>query len=305
MNLRSLGSEILNAGAVCYQGGYSAGKGRGYPWLREHLVGGYTKAWRTGARYDVDAALGMRYLSRWHNYYVEGLNWLLKNKCFYSLYLDGIGYDREITQRVARVMSRWDPAYRMEHHQCTGGTDSVANHELEHLPYVTELWYGEGFNYNRAPDYWLVDVSGIPFGVTGEMLQNTGTVNLWRGMIYGLTGRVGGREHVWKLWDDFGIAEADWLGYWDPACPVRTGCKDVLATVYRKPGKSLIAVATWSRKTETVTLAIDWKVLGLDPKTVRLHAPAVKGLQEARDLKVGQALEIPAGSGCLIIAEKR
>jgi hypothetical protein len=143
-------------------------------------------------------------------------------------------------------MSKYNSAYRIEHHQCTDaqGT-SVANAYMEHLPYVTQLWYGECFNYNRSPDYWLVDVSGIPFGVTGEMLEDTGTSNLWRGMLYGLAGRnVANCENVWKLWDDFGIKDALWLGYWDPKCPARTDCKDVLVTVYRKPGKSLIAVAT-------------------------------------------------------------
>ena len=303
--LRSLGSEVLNAASRCYQPGTRITVGNGYPWLREHLVSGYTKAWRTRAAYDIDHAVGTRYLSRWHNYYVEGLNWLLRNKCFYSLYLDGIGYDREVMKRVARVMSRRNPDYRMEHHQCTSGTDSVANRELEHLPFVTELWYGEFFNYNRDPDYWLVDVSGIPFGVTGELLDNTGTVNLWRANLYGITGRVAKRESIWKLWDDFGIADAQWLGYWDPKCPVRTDSKDVLATAYRKDGKTLIALATWSRKPEQVKLTIDWKALGLDPKTVRLHAPAVEGLQKPQQLKVGEPLPIPVGGGWLLIAEKR
>ena len=150
-----------------------------------------------------------------------------------------------------------------------------------------------------------VDVSQSTFSSAAVNVQNTGTVNLWRGMIYGLTGRVGGREHIWKLWDDFGIADADWLGYWDAACPVRTDCKDVLATVYRKPGTSLIALATWSRRAETVTLKVDWKALGLDPKRVRVHAPAIKGMQEAQELKVGQTLAIPPGGGHLILAQKR
>jgi len=300
-----LGDEVYPGPDKCYRVGTSLDQGTGFPWLREHLVAGYYKAWRTGSPYDVDAAIATRYLSRWHNYYVEGLNWLLREKCFYSLYLDGIGYDRDIMKRVARIMSRWNPDYRMEHHQCTNptGTNSVINMNLEHIPFVTELWYGESFNYNKPPDYWLVDISGIPFGVTGEMLDNTGTANLWRAMLYGITGRVRGREHIWKLWDDFGIADADLLGYWDDKCPVKTGSRDVLATVYRKEGQSLIALATWSRKTETVKLRIDWEALGLDGKAVRIRAPEVKGLQTPREFRVGEALTISMGGGCMLIAE--
>ena len=36
------------------------------------------------------------------------------------------------------------------------------------------------------------------------------------------------------------------IGYWDQACPVRTGRKDVLATAYVKPGKTLVALASWA-----------------------------------------------------------
>jgi len=305
--LRSLGDEIYGGAGKSYRAGTRLDQGTGFPWLREHLAAGYYKAWRTGSPYDVDAAISQRFLSRWHNYYIEGLNWLLRNKCFYSLYLDGIGYDRDIMKRVARVMSRYDPNYRIEHHQCTNptGTMSVINRDLEHMPYVTELWYGESFNYNKPPDYWLVEVSGLPFGVTGEMLDNTGTINMWRGMIYGITGRIRGREHIWKLWDDFGIADAEMLGYWDDKCPVKTDCKDVLATVYRKPDKTLIALATWSRKDEQVRLTIDWKALGLDPAAVKLHAPTVPGMQEARTFQPDEPIPIKKAGGWFLIAEKR
>ena len=27
---------------------------------------------------------------------------------------------------------------------------------------------------------------------------------------------------MWKAWDDFGIAEARMVGYWEPDCPVHT-----------------------------------------------------------------------------------
>jgi len=305
--LRSLGDEILPGPERCFQAGANPTREDGHPWLREHLVDGFYKAWRTGTAVpnEIDAAVSMRYLSRWHNYYIEGMDWLQQNQAFYSLYLDGIGYDREIMKRVARVMSKYNPAYRMEHHQCTDaqGT-SVTNAYMEHLPYVTQLWYGECFNYNRSPDYWLVDVSGIPFGLTGEMLENTGTGNLWRGMLYGLAGRnVAGCEKVWALWDDVGIQDAEWLGYWDPKCPVRSDCKDVLATVYRKPGKALIAVATWSLKEERVKLTVDWAALGLDPATVRLWAPAIPGMQEERTFKPGEPLPVKVAGGWFLLAE--
>ena len=303
--LRSLGDEVFSGADAPFRANARLDQGNGFPWLREHLVAGYYKAWRTWGTYDTDAAISQRGLSRWHNYYVEGLDWLLREKCFYSLYLDGIGYDRDIMKRVARIMSRHYREYRIEHHQCTNpeGTNSVINQYLEHMPYVTELWYGESFNYNKPPDYWLVEVSGLPFGVTGEMLDNTGTINMYRGMVYGITGRIGGREDIWKLWDDFGIADAQMLGYWDKRCPVRTDCTDVPVTVFRKDGKSLIALASWSRKPETVTLEVDWAALGLDRATAVLRAPAVGEWQAEASFKPGEPLPLPVGKGWFLIAE--
>ena len=84
--------------------------------------------------------------------------------------------------------------------------NNPASCHLELLPYINSLWFGEGFNYNESPDYWLVEISGIPYGLTGEMLQDGG--NRWRGMIYGMTTRLGWSgdpRPIWKFWDDFGI----------------------------------------------------------------------------------------------------
>ena len=130
------------------------------------------------------------------------------------------------------------------------GLNSSANHYAEHFPFVDSLWFGEAFNYeDGSPEYWLTEISGIPFGLYGEMLEGGG--NPWRGMLYGMSSRLGwwagaDPRPIWKLWDDFGIAGADMIGYWDPGCPVRTDCKDVLATVYRRKGRSLIALASWA-----------------------------------------------------------
>ena len=60
---------------------------------------------------------------------------------------------------------------------------------MEHFPYINSLWFGEGYDYNAPPDYWLVEISGIPFGLYGEMLEGDG--NPWRGMVYGMTDRLG------------------------------------------------------------------------------------------------------------------
>ena len=58
---------------------------------------------------DVDAALCTVGLSRWHNYYLEGLSYLIQRVGIDGLYLDGINYDREVMKRVRKVMDRTRP----------------------------------------------------------------------------------------------------------------------------------------------------------------------------------------------------
>ena len=140
-----------------------------------------------------------------------------------GLYLDDVTYDREILKRMRKIMERARPGCLIDLHSNTLFSHGPANQYMEFFPYVDRLWFGEGFNYDEPPDYWLTEVSGIPYGLMGEMLQDGG--NQWRGMLYGMTARMPWRGDVgplWRLWDEFGIAEARMIGYWEKDCPVRT-----------------------------------------------------------------------------------
>jgi hypothetical protein len=135
---------------------------------------------------------------------------------------------------------------------------------MELFPYLDSFWIGEGFHYNQvSPDYWLIEISGIPFGLMGEMLQGGG--NPWLGMLYGMTNRLGWNghspEHIWQAWDDFGIRDAQMLGYWHTDNPVRPDRADVLATVYRKSDELLIAVASWAEQPVNCGLQLNWEAL--------------------------------------------
>ena len=285
--------------------------GGGFPWLKEHLVNGYVPSWRQPLWDGMhDAAIGTQGLSRWHNYYVEGMQWLMKNTGVDGLYLDGIGYDRDIMKRIAKVMYRNNPDYRINFHS---GNDydylehkiSPINEYMEHLPYVSNLWYGEMFDYNSRPDYWFVEISGIPFGQTSEMLNYENGGNAYRGMVYGMTGRMHPSvTYMWKFWDQFGIQDAKWLGYWNPACPVKTDNPDILATVYQKKDKSLIAIASWAADKVDVNLKIDWKALGLDPAKCKMYAPSIGNFQDTKNFAINLPVPVEPTKGWLIVVEQ-
>lgn len=294
--LRSLGHEVFHGGG-----------GGGDSWLQEHLVSDYGAAWHQP--YDngeVDAAIGTVGLSRWHNYYLEGLGWLVREVGIDGLYLDGIGYNREIMKRVRKVLDRGRPGCLIDFHSgdSYGWGDarcSPASIYMEHFPYIDSLWFGEMYDYDLPPDYWLIEISGIPFGLYGEMLQGGG--NPWRGMLYGMTNRLhwqGDPREIWKQWDAFGIDQAEMIGYWEPHCPVTTGRDDVLATVYRRPGRALVAIASWAPERADCRLRIDWPALGLDPDKAHLYAPEIPGFQPCRLFQPSDPLPAPVRRGWLL-----
>ena len=276
--LRSMGDEV-----------FPHGKGGGHPWLEEHLGGDYWGAWyEPGVQ---DAAVLTRSLGRWNNYYVEGLDWLCRNVGCDGIYLDDISYDRSTMIRVRRVLDRACPRGGLidlhswnEFHD-GGAWAQCANLFMDSLPFVDRLWFGEGHHYEGpSPEHFLVEISGIPFGLMGEMLENGG--NPWMGLVHGCTGRLGWQGNprpVWKLWDDFGVAGSEFIGWWaGAACPVQTGDPLVKAAVWKKAGRTLIAVANFAKEPRHVMLDIDRLALGLPAGATTLRAPAMAGLQPER-----------------------
>lgn len=286
------------------------GKGGGFSWLQEHLDGSYLPGWYTPPVRD--AAIVDLGQSRWLNYYVEGLNWLAKHVGIDGIYLDDVAYDHRTIERVRKVLQHDRPHPMIDLHSANqfDPADGYANSALLYMglfPYIDRLWFGERFDYeNTSPGYWLTAMSGIPYGLMGEMLQGGG--NPWRGMLFGMTARLPSEsaelQSMWKVWKAFGIEKASMIGWWVRDAPVTTDRKDVLATSYvRKGQKTLIALASWAPGASKVRLHIDWKVLGLPAGTKTLVAPEITGFQPAAVFKTSQPIPVAPGKGWLLIAE--
>ena len=158
---------------------------------------------------------------------------------------------------------------------------------------------------------WLVEVSGIPFGLMGDMLQGGG--NRWRGMVYGMTvrhpwtteGLKCDPRPVWKIWDEFGIESATMKGYWEKDCPVTTSNQDIRATIYQKKEQSLISVASWNDKPMKFLFQFDWKTLGIDPAKAVLVAPDIKDFQNYATYNPGDSIPIAPKRGWLFYLSQK
>jgi len=299
--LRSLGHEV-----------YSTGKGGGFSWLQEHIGDDYIAAWFVPE--IKDAAIVNSGMNRWHNYYVEGMNWLVQHVGIDGIYLDDVAFDRVTMKRIKRVLTEDGHPGIIDLHSANqynknDGFNNSAMLYMEHFPYLNRLWFGEYFDYeHNDPGFFLTEVSGIPFGLMGEMLQDGG--NPWRGMIYGMTNRMPWSDGadprpIWKLWDEFGMQGTEMIGYWSSHCPVRTNYDQVLATVYTKNGAALLAIASWADTNVDAQLQIDWKALGIDKGRANIEAPFVKNFQTAKTFMPGEVIPIAKGKGIWLIIKQK
>ncbi len=299
--LRSLGHEI-----------YSPGKGGGFSWLQEHVGDDYIAAWFVPE--IKDAAMVNSGMSRWHNYYVEGMNWLAAHVGIDGIYLDDVAFDRVTMKRIKRVLTQNGHPGIVDLHSANqynknDGFNNSANLYMEHFPYLNRLWFGEYFDYEKnGPDFFLTEVSGIPFGLMGEMLQDGG--NAWRGMIYGMTNRMPWSDNadprpLWKVWDTFGMKGSEMIGYWSNNCPVTVSNPGVKATVYKKERSAIISIASWADTTAKIRLTIDWKKLGIDSAYAVITAPEIKNFQPARTFVIADTIEVPKSKGWLLIVKEQ
>jgi hypothetical protein len=249
-------------------------------------------------------------MSRWHNYYVEGLNWLAENMKIDGIYIDDIAFDRTTMKRVRKVLDRNRPDALIDLHSANqynprDGFINSANLYMEHFPYLNRLWFGEYFDKDSPADFYLLEMSGIPYGLMGEMLQDGG--NRWRGMLFGMTARLpwaGDPRALWRFWDETHIENTTMTGFWDPACPVHTDRDNVKATVYHRDGLAIVALASWEAEDVTVALDIDWKKIGVAKEKAVVEALPIRDFQEEATYDPS-SVPVQAGKGLLLIIREK
>ncbi len=288
----SLGHEI-----------FSDGPGEGHIWPQEHAGAKYVSAWYAP---DVDdIAVVTAGESRLQNWYIRGLDELVRRTGLDGIYLDDIAFDRHAMKRVRKVLAARCAEPEIDIHSANqftanDGFASSANMYMEHLPYTDRLWLGEYFDYeNTDAAYWLVEVSGIPFGLMGEMLEGDG--NPWRGLTFGMTGRAPRVDNraLWDLWTEHSLADAPMVGHWSADAPVRTSHPDVLATSWLTPSGLVTALASWAPDAVSVTLEFAPEVAHLAASS--LAAPAVAGFQDAAHFGPGAAITVAPGRGVVLV----
>ncbi len=249
-------NEIFSTSAFVYtpDGAWMAPEGTGTAWLREHLGSNYSPAWKTktysGER---DFAIGVKAPTRWHNWYLAGVDFLSKRYDVNGMYLDSFGAGREVAKRLRKVLLANNPAeghlwwHAGNNFDFLNNGSSIYSTNMDALPFYSQAWNGEAVDFNHGPDYYLIELSGIPFGIPAEMLEHHTGGHPFRGMVYGMGGRIHpSAAALHALWDSFGIADAQMIGYWTEKPVVEPDNPNMRASAYVHHGdRALIAIGEW------------------------------------------------------------
>lgn len=308
---RSLGSEVIHDGpgkdarTLIHRNGPNE-------WLNKNLTTHFIPAWYNAfkeGKYagDMDISVITTPDSRWNNYYLAGLDWMIKNLGLDGVYIDDSALDHKTLQRARRILDadgkrRLIDIHSWNHMNQWAGYANSLHLYTELLPYVDRTWIGEGFNADHPKDFWLVEMSGIPFGLMSETLD---APNIFRGMIYGMLPRLpwsGNPVPLWKLWDEFGMKDAVMRGYWDDRCPVTTDNENLPSTVYIHGDQALVVIANWTDLPQKGQITINEELLGFKPSTFIL--PEIRNTQWGGSKKQFKSCEVLGRSGLILLLQK-
>ncbi len=278
-------------------------------WIEENVGGDVIPAWRQplkGKKYNgfYDSAVITEGQSRLCNFYIEGLNYLIDKTDIDGIYIDDAAYDRNTMKRVRKVLDTKPNAYidfhQWNHYADIAGRGNCAVLYTELYPYVDKCWIGEGFDYDETPEFWLTEISGIPFGVMSEMMD---TGNEYRGLTFGMTNRLGWETNesdpldVWEIFDDYNLGEAELIGWWDDRNDVVLSNYAVRATEYILKDKKYVAVANFSSDEQETEIYMK------GDERYSFYAPDIERFQ--RGQTVCGSVKLKGGEGLFLIVNKK
>lgn len=276
------------------------------PWFKTHLDYGFLPAWteviKSGPLHGIpDRSLITTPRSRLENFYLEGLRFLLERCPIDGLYLDDCDLSEIGMARLKRIFRKYrgaDPILDFHAWESFNSAYCVPLRDVERFPHLTRLWLGEGVRYDQeAYVDWLIRLSGFPFGLTSEML---GKGNPYLGILFGMTNRFGwggDPSELWKLFDRFGIADAEMLPDFCPDNELGTDHPEIHATLWKKSdGKALLAIGSWSEKPETIRLKLPGFL-----QNRPMRQPEIPDFQMEAEYSPGSPIEILPKQGLLLI----
>lgn len=257
----------------------------------------------------IQNALIVCYRSVWQDFLVHGIGRVMDEYDIDGVYLDGTstpfggcknqrhgcGYVRpdgtvaptyalfpirETLRRIYTVVRSRKPDGQVNVHQSAFMTNA--------LPYFTSYWDGEHLSAAEGEtatgrlslDMFRAEFMGHQWGVPAEFLHSSSLgLTYWQACGLSVLHDVPTRpvsvdqleqvSRLWRVFDEFGRKEAEWLPYWrNPGCVAvePEGCR---VSLYRHPTRGVLAVVfNASGREQEARVAFDLPALGLNAANV-------------------------------------
>jgi hypothetical protein len=194
---------------------------------------------------------------------------------------------RETMRRIYTVVKSRKPNGQVNVHNSLTMT-------IPTLSWATSSWDGEslgnrkGFILERLPlDAFRCEYMGRQWGIPAEFLNNLPGYTIEQAYAITLLHDVLQRgspfegmkwaSRLWKLSDEFGRKEAEWLPYWRNSEYVTVSPEGAYVSLYRHPENGVLAViSNLSEEKETVKVQLNMERLDLDrnPNVAEVVLPA-------------------------------
>ena len=108
---------------------------------------------------------------------------------------------------------------------------------------------------------------------------------------------------IWALWDKFGIADSDFIGWWSEKCIAAVDNSDVRSSAFiNSDGSVMICFASCADDDVIVALAVDWEALGFD-SAVLFRAPTMGGIQTETFFNItSETIPVAGNKGWILLA---
>ncbi len=192
---------------------------------------------------------------------------------------------RSMMKRIYTLVREHVPDGQVNVHQSTCMT-------IPTLAFATSYWDGEQLQGLKRPEHFeqLMEIlpldafraefMGKNWGVPAELLHYaSGPFKRSEAMAVALLhdvpvrpGNMNDLEElakIWKLWEEFGRHEAEWIPYWAQDTRIKTNRPEIKVSLYNRPGRGLAAVVVNTAGQELpAEVVLDLAALG-HPKPLR------------------------------------
>ena len=251
--------------------------------------------------------------SRMDNFFVEGVNYLINYADLDAISMKNPSISRTTAERVAKcIRSKRTGTGVMELEVSNrfnekNGYVNALNSYVNVLPFVNKLCVGEGFDFDRGPDYVLTEASGIIYGLCADTCVGAG---ITRSLVYGMMPKYGEDEaysrairDINKLFNEFDVENAEFKGFWDKSNPFKVDNAGIYCSSYINNGNMIAVFYNANSKKTTFEVGIENK-FGYTTLGKKVRAPEVEGLQEHKRVNFGKPMKLKPNQGLIVYVKK-